>query len=220
MARPLAVFCDFDGTITERDMVVSICERFCPPAWKDVARDILARKKTLKDGVAELFAMIPSSKKDAVIAYAHEVVRYRAGFEEFLTFCRTNGLKFTVCSGGIDFFIRPLLAPFQDRIDRIVDIPSDFSGKFIALKHTNACETEGTCKLKVMQEYPESFSILIGDSITDLHGARSANRVYARDKLKTYLDEEKIAYHSFETFHDIIADLSAFAGSTHEKQPC
>ena len=220
MAKPLVVFCDFDGTITERDMVVSICETFCPPAWKDVARSILDRTKTVKEGVAELFAMIPSSKKDAIITYAAEVVRYRAGFQEFLAFCRKNGLRFIVCSGGIDFFVEPLLKPFKNMIDRIVSIPSDFSGETIRLRHTHACDSCGTCKVKIMQDYPATTSLLIGDSITDLHGATQANRVYARDRLKGYLDQEKIAYKPFETFHDIIADLSPFAGPTHEKQHC
>src|SRR5581483_439778 len=77
MARPLAIFCDFDGTITEKDMVVSICEAFCPPAWKDVVRDILDRRKTVKDGVAEMFAMIPSSKKAEIVEFAERTMRPR-----------------------------------------------------------------------------------------------------------------------------------------------
>src|SRR5687768_17399836 len=108
MAKPPVVFCDFDGTITERDMIVAVCEKFCPPGWERIKDDILARRTPVRKGVADLFAMIPSSKKADIIEYAHSIVRWRAGFKEFLGFCQTNGLLFTVCSGGIDFFIEPL----------------------------------------------------------------------------------------------------------------
>src|SRR5258708_4449814 len=112
MAKPLAVFCDFDGTITERDMIVTVCEKFCPPGWERIKEEILSRRKSVRAGVTELFAMIPSNQKDAIIRYAHDIVRWRSGFQEFLEFCKTNGLLFIVCSGGIDFFVEPLMAPY------------------------------------------------------------------------------------------------------------
>ena len=83
MAKPLIVFCDFDGTITEKDMVVRICEKFCPPVWRTIVEEILAQKKTVKEGVAEMFALIPSSKKDEVLHFALQTMRPRAGFQEF-----------------------------------------------------------------------------------------------------------------------------------------
>ena len=204
MPKPLTVFCDFDGTITEKDMVVTLCQKFCPNDWKPIVEDIVARKKSVKDGVVELFAKIPSSQKDALIRYAHEVIQWRAGFKEFLEFCKANALRFIVCSGGIDFFIEPLMKPFAPWIDRVVSIPADFSGPMIALRHTYACESCGTCKVKVMEEYPDTTKILIGDSITDLHGAHHADLVYARAKLKDYLDQDKVSYTPFETFFDVI----------------
>jgi 2-hydroxy-3-keto-5-methylthiopentenyl-1-phosphate phosphatase len=211
-AKPLIVFCDFDGTMTERDMVITLGEKFCPNDVHRIKDAILARRITVKDGVAELFAKIPSSQKDALIAYAQDIVRWRAGFQEFLEYCKANGILFIVCSGGIDFFINPLIQRFQPWITKTYSIPSDFSGPTIALKHSHACETCGTCKKKVMAEYPEATSILIGDSITDLHGAHHADIVFARAGLKDYLDKDKVSYYPFETFFDVIDTLKTFKG--------
>jgi 2-hydroxy-3-keto-5-methylthiopentenyl-1-phosphate phosphatase len=219
MAKPLTVFCDFDGTITERDMIVTLCEKFCPPGWERVKDDILSRKKSVKVGVAELFAMIPSSRKNDLIRYGQEIVRWRAGFQAFLEFCKTNGLRFIVCSGGIDFFVEPLMAPYKAWIDKIYSIPGDFSGPTIALRHPYGCETDGLCKVKVMAEYPDSIHLLIGDSITDLHGAQHANLVYARNGLKDYLDQEKVSYTPFETFFDVIKSLESFQGTPCPPHP-
>ncbi len=215
LAKPLTVFCDFDGTITEKDMIVKICEQFCPPGWETIKDQILSRQKTVRQGVAELFAMIPSSKKQEIIAYGKQVVRWRAGFQEYLEFCKANGIRFIVCSGGIDFFVEPVMAPFAAWIEKLYTIPSDFSGPMIQLRHPYGCESEGICKARVMAEYPETIQILIGDSITDLHGARAANLVYARNGLKDYLDQDKVSYHPFETFFEIIDSLKSFEG-----QPC
>lgn len=198
------VFCDFDGTITEKDMIVAVCDKFCPPEWKTIATEIMERRKTVKVGVAELFNLIPSSKREPIIAFANEFVRYRKGFPEFLDYCKNRGIEFVVCSGGIDFFLKPLMEPFRNKIDRIVCIPSDFSGPTIQLSHPYACDSCGTCKVKVMQEYPDARQILIGDGITDVHGATQAGLVYARNGLKGYLDQDGIAYQPFENFHDII----------------
>ena len=193
-------------------MVVTICEKFCPPGWERVKEEILSRKKTVRAGVEELFAMIPSSKKEAIVRYAQEVVRWRSGFPEFLQFCKDNGILFTVCSGGVDFFIEPLMAPYRKWIHKIYSLPSDFSGPTIRFTHPHGCETCGTCKAKIIAEYPKTISVLIGDSITDLHGAHHAKVVFARNGLQRYLDEDKISYYPFETFHDIIKTLSSFQG--------
>jgi 2-hydroxy-3-keto-5-methylthiopentenyl-1-phosphate phosphatase len=33
MSKSLVLFCDFDGTITEKDNIVAIMRRFAPPQW-------------------------------------------------------------------------------------------------------------------------------------------------------------------------------------------
>jgi 2-hydroxy-3-keto-5-methylthiopentenyl-1-phosphate phosphatase len=219
MAKPLALFCDFDGTITERDMVITLCEKFCPPGWEQIKDAIISRKKSVREGVAELFAMIPSAKKQDLIDYAREVMRLRKGFQEFLEFCQANGIRFIVCSGGIDFFVDPLMAPYHKWIHKLYSIPADFSGPMIRLRHPYGCETCGTCKVKVMAEYPETIKILIGDSITDLHGAHHANVVFARNGLKDYLDQDKVSYSPFETFFDVMKRLSEFTGAPCNSHP-
>jgi 2-hydroxy-3-keto-5-methylthiopentenyl-1-phosphate phosphatase len=216
-AKPLAVFCDFDGTITERDMIITICEKFCPPGWERVKEAVLSRRQSVREGVAELFAMIPSSKKNEIIAFAQSVVRYRQGFEEFLQFCKENGLLFIVCSGGVDFFVEPLLAAYRSSIHKIYSMPADFSTPTITLQHPYGCDICGTCKVKVMAEYPETIKILIGDGVTDIHGAHHANVVFARNGLQKYLDEDKVAYFPFETFYDVIDKLKTFRGHPHEE---
>ncbi|MCA9773412.1 MAG: methylthioribulose 1-phosphate dehydratase [Myxococcales bacterium] len=204
------IFClDFDGTITARDMIVSIAEAFCPPEWEAVKDAILDRRLDVRAGVARIFAMIPSARRDEIVAFARKHAVIRPGFEAFLEDCARRRIPVHVVSGGVDFFVEPVLAPFRDRLGDVYWIEGDFSGPTIALRHPWGSETEGTDKVRILRRYPGERTALVGDSVTDLPAARVADLVYARDRLQGYLDEEARPYAPFETFDDIRADLAA-----------
>ncbi|MBO9600838.1 MAG: hypothetical protein J7559_23820, partial [Cohnella sp.] len=46
--RKPVLFCDFDGTITLNDNVISVMQHFKPEGWEAIAREIVAGTKTLK----------------------------------------------------------------------------------------------------------------------------------------------------------------------------
>ncbi len=206
--RKAVVFCDFDGTITTEDMIVGVWRQFAPPGWESDVRGIFEGRQTLKDGVAAVFAKIPSAKEDEIIAHVQRIVKFRQGFAPFLDFCEASGVGFTVCSGGIDFFVHPVLAPYRARIKKIYTIPADLSGPMIRLRHTMTCGSCGLCKAMAMEEHPGAFKILIGDSLTDLHGAEKADLVFARAKLKEILTQQGKPFEPYETFDEIRETLT------------
>ncbi len=222
--RKPVVFSDFDGTITERDVIVMIMEAFAPPEWKQIVHRILdERTLSIRDGVTQLFHLIPGSKKEEIIRYVNENVRFRQGFEAFLAFCRESDIPFLVVSGGVDFFIEPVLAPVRDQLEDVFCNTATFPDNRIELgfPYLRAdCETCGQCaccKLGIMSRYPrdEYFHIAIGDSITDLSMARQADLVFARARLRNYCDEEGISYIPFETFDDVQQVLKDRLAVTH-----
>ena len=91
------IFSDFDGTITERDVIVMIMDKFAPPEWTHIKAKILyERTITLKDGVEKLFSLIESSKKAQIIDFVKKEVKLRAGFIEFLDFCQANEIRILI----------------------------------------------------------------------------------------------------------------------------
>ena len=58
-----------------------------------------------------------------------------------------------------------------------------------------------------MDAHPGVRRVLVGDSITDLHGAEHADQVFARGRLSGFLDQRGIPYQPFETFVDIKASM-------------
>ena len=201
------LFCDFDGTITIEDLIVAVWRRFAKAGWERQMEAILERRKDLREGVAEIFAGIPASRASEIVEHAENVVQFRPGFPELLAYCPESSIDFVVASGGIDFFVEPVLEPYLSWISKIYTIQSDFSGEFIRLFHPFGCETDGLCKAKVLEEYPRSYRIFVGDGLTDLHGAQEADMLFARGQLAAILDQQGRDYVPFDTFFDVIDGL-------------
>ncbi|BBH19663.1 2-hydroxy-3-keto-5-methylthiopentenyl-1-phosphate phosphatase [Paenibacillus baekrokdamisoli] len=205
------IFCDFDGTITENDNIIAIIRHFNPPGWETIVNDIVGQRKSIRQGVGELFQLLPSSKKQEVIEYAIKNARIRAGFTDLLDYCAKNDVEFYVTSGGIDFFVYPLLAPFDIELDHIYCNGSDFTSEQIEITWPHACEGDctnecGMCKTSIIRRFPaDTYTrILIGDSVTDFEGAKIADIVFARSHLTLKCKELGLAYYEFETFHDVL----------------
>ncbi|MBB3110451.1 2-hydroxy-3-keto-5-methylthiopentenyl-1-phosphate phosphatase [Paenibacillus phyllosphaerae] len=208
------IFCDFDGTITVNDNIVAIIKHFNPPGWETIVDDIIQQRKSIQEGVGELFRLLPTSMKDEVIDYAISNVRIREGFEQMLEFTRQHDIEFYVTSGGIDFFVYPVLARFGIPEDHIYCNGSDFTGDRIEITWPHPCGDKcsnncGMCKPTIMHRFPTDrhHRILIGDSVTDFEGAKIADVVFSRSHLTTKCEELGLAHHEFENFHDIVATM-------------
>jgi 2-hydroxy-3-keto-5-methylthiopentenyl-1-phosphate phosphatase len=213
MRKKWMIFCDFDGTITERDMIISIMEKFGRPGWEMLKEDVLAGRISVESGVGQMFAQIPSEEKEQIVKYAQKTAKIRSGFKELLQYCRQEGILFLVTSGGIDFFVKPILSPYVDE-NRIFCNGSDFSGETIRILWPYGCDEHcdggcGLCKPAILRRYGanDAKRIVIGDSITDWKAAQMADHVFARSLLLEKCRESAIPHTPFHTFIDVIETL-------------
>jgi len=209
------IFSDFDGTITERDVIFIVMEKFAPPKWIQIKDKVLyERTITLKEGVEKLFNLVDSSKKNEIIKYVKEKVKLRQGFTEFLNFCKNEKFEFNVLSGGLDFHIEPVLEDFKDKL-KIFCNKANFNSEKIKIdykylpKDCSLCGDCGFCKIEIIEHFPKNkfTRILIGDSLTDLGAAKIADMVFARGDLIKYLEQEKISYIPFLNFYEVKEQL-------------
>ncbi|MGW9124681.1 2-hydroxy-3-keto-5-methylthiopentenyl-1-phosphate phosphatase [Paenibacillus chitinolyticus] len=215
--RQKIVFCDFDGTITVSDNIVAIMKHFDPPGWEAIVKRLVEERAiSVRHAVGEMFRLLPSSRQQEVIQFAISNAVIRDGFSDFVAYCKQNGIKLLVTSGGIDFFVYPLLESFDIPREHIYCNGSSFEGETIEILWPHACDEHcgadcGMCKTSIIRSYPadDYERILIGDSVTDFQGAKLVENVYARSHLIELCEELKLPYVPFETFHDIIRDLEA-----------
>ncbi|EJS70946.1 2-hydroxy-3-keto-5-methylthiopentenyl-1-phosphate phosphatase [Bacillus cereus] len=209
----IQVFCDFDGTITNNDNIMSIMEKFAPPEAEEVKQRILSQELSIQEGVFQLFQLLPTNLHDDIIQFLKETAEIRSGFHEFIQFTNDNNISFYVISGGMDFFVYPLLQGIIPK-EQIYCNETDFSNEYITVKWPHPCDHHcqnhcGLCKSSLIRKLSDTndFHIVIGDSITDLQAAKQADKVFARDFLITKCEENHIAYTPFETFHDVQVEL-------------
>ncbi|MFS0861798.1 2-hydroxy-3-keto-5-methylthiopentenyl-1-phosphate phosphatase [Fredinandcohnia sp. 179-A 10B2 NHS] len=209
MKKPI-LFCDFDGTITNTDNIIAIMKKFAPPEWVGIKDQILSQEIPIQVGVSQLFSLLPSDWKEEITDYITQHAVIREGFKEFVEFTQKQGIQLYVVSGGIDFFVEPLLEGLVP-LENIYCNKSDFSGERIRILWPYTCDTEcsnqcGCCKPTLIRSLAGSddYKIVIGDSITDLQAAKLADKVIARDFLVEKCTELGLKYAPFETFFDVI----------------
>ncbi|MFZ3589564.1 2-hydroxy-3-keto-5-methylthiopentenyl-1-phosphate phosphatase [Bacillus sp. DJP31] len=212
MKQPI-IFCDFDGTITETDNIISLMKKFAPSEWLEVKDQILSQDISIQEGVGRLFGLLSSNLKEDLIGFLKETVMIREGFSKFVQYTRDEEIPLYIVSGGIDFFVYPLLEGLIER-EYIYCNGSNFSLETIQILWPNECDENcsngcGCCKPSIMNKLagPDEHIIVIGDSITDFQAAKMAHTVFARDFLIEKMDELEKPYHSFETFYDVIETL-------------
>ncbi|WP_019413462.1 2-hydroxy-3-keto-5-methylthiopentenyl-1-phosphate phosphatase [Paenisporosarcina sp. TG20] len=209
MKKPV-IFCDFDGTITSKDNIMAIMKEFAPPEWEQIKDQILGQHISIQQGVTQLFNLLSTKQTKQITQFVLDQAQIREGFKDFVAYTKTQNIPLFIVSGGIDFFVKPLL---KDTIteDHIYCNIADFSGDTISIIWPHTCDELcsnncGCCKPSIIRKLSDdnTFKIVIGDSITDLQAATLADKVIARDFLIEKCQELDIPYEPFETFTDVI----------------
>ncbi|WP_026692253.1 2-hydroxy-3-keto-5-methylthiopentenyl-1-phosphate phosphatase [Peribacillus kribbensis] len=207
------IFCDFDGTITNSDNIISIMKAFGPEGWESLKDQVLNKEIPISEGVGKMFSLLKSSQKQEIIDFAVNHSEIRQGFKEFVDFAEEHRIPFFVVSGGIDFFVEPMLKDFIP-MEKVYCNKGNFNNEFIQIEWPHSCDELchnncGCCKPSIMRSIGSryDYKIVIGDSITDLEAAKKADLVIARDFLIEKCQEEGIPYKPFSTFNDCIKIL-------------
>ncbi|MBP0725963.1 2-hydroxy-3-keto-5-methylthiopentenyl-1-phosphate phosphatase [Bacillus sp. RG28] len=210
----IKVFCDFDGTITEGDNIVSLINQFAPPSIRPIKDEVLNGTISIRKGVETMFSTIPSAYQKDMTEYILSNTIIRDGFHDFVQFLDSEDYELTIVSGGLDFFVYPILADYLP-IEQIVCNRTDFSGETVKIHWEHSCDEQcendcGLCKPSVMRRLSsaEDKIIVIGDSVTDLQIAKQADFIFARDFLKEKCEELSLPYEPFNDFYDILQSLT------------
>jgi 2-hydroxy-3-keto-5-methylthiopentenyl-1-phosphate phosphatase len=203
------VFCDFDGTITTKDTFVSMVERFAPEASAQILPAVFRREITLKAAVEKMLGSIPAQDYPALIEFVAQQP-IRPGVKEFIEFLNNATIPFVVISGGLTGMVQAVLERQQllSGVAAIYAGEVKTTGNFLQPYSLISSDTEFVAKAIAMAQYSAEEKIAIGDSVTDINMSLAADLVFARDRLKQYLDEENkpyIQWHDFWEIRDYLA---------------
>ena len=206
-----ALLIDFDGTITEEDLLDTIASKFGDPdVYQEVDEGLDDGRLPLREVITREFAPVRRPLGE-VVDWELENVRIRPGFRELVAAADEHGWRLTVVSSGFHELIEPILEREGVEVDlhanRVEPRPD---GWRVLWQYGDDCGTCGeSCKRSVAEELAgESELVYVGDGYSDRCAAELADRVFAIRGLARYLDERGVAYETFQDFHDILRSLN------------
>jgi 2-hydroxy-3-keto-5-methylthiopentenyl-1-phosphate phosphatase len=192
---------DWDGTCTEVDGLHMLLEEFGDREVYEHMEGVLGAGLTLHEVIAAEIATI-KLPLDFAVAWMREHVTMRPGFEELAELATP-----IVLSSGFHELIEPVLAREQVELEvRANRLDARVDGWRPVWRDEAVCATCGeACK---RGSVTTGAFVFVGDGYSDRCVALAAERVFARDGLARYFDEQGKHYERFETLHDVAAALS------------
>ena len=199
---------DFDGTITETDLLDKIALEFGDPVvYQEVEDGLDAGTMPLREVIVREFEPVTApieEVRDWVLDHA----RVRRGFAGLVGTALRAGWQVHVVSSGFEELIRPVLE--REGVDGEVQLHANRvdarpDGWRVEWRYPDDCDDCGeSCKRKIL---PPGRVVYVGDGYSDRCAALAADRVFATRGLATYLADRGNPFEPFEDFVDVGAAL-------------
>jgi 2-hydroxy-3-keto-5-methylthiopentenyl-1-phosphate phosphatase len=200
------VVVDFDGTITERDTLDDVLERYAPEAYERAEAGLAAGELTLRECMEQEFAPVRGDPA-TIVAEAVDAAVVRPGFARFVRAAEAAGDRVVVVSGGFESVIRPVLA--REGVGHLPVLAHEArftpQGTTVEFRHWDDCTVCGEeCKRSIVAGLRNGDRVVyIGDGYSDRCAALAADRRFARRFLAEDLDQAGADYTPFDDFDTI-----------------
>jgi len=196
------IMVDWDGTATTEDTLIKAMEEFGDwQVYLDASAALERGEITLHEEIRRDVEGIKAPLED-VQRWLVDRIDLRPGFREF-----ADAHRPVIVSSNFRQLIEPILAKegleLEVRANEVEWHPDGWRGSF---RNGDACGTCGEpCK---RADLPDDENVVyIGDGYSDRCAAQAADRIFARDGLARYLDEQGVTYEPYEDFFEIAAAL-------------
>jgi 2-hydroxy-3-keto-5-methylthiopentenyl-1-phosphate phosphatase len=208
------VWLDFDGTLTDCDVVDALVRGYCATdEWRALEDAWQAGQIGSRACLAGQFSLIRIGDKELDRFLGS--VSLDPGTSDLLALLERYGVRATILSDGIDWFIERILRSHQLNPPPVRSNTLVRAGKIWRLDcphFLNTCSSAAAhCKCGSMErlETPGCRRIYVGDGRSDLCAARKADVRFAKGVLATRLEDEGLEFFPFMTLHDVCRVLDA-----------
>lgn len=207
---PIAYLCDFDGTISPRDIGAAFAERFSPDGAASRVPELetwMAGRTGHRELTRAQCALIRAGEAEA-LEFTRSF-RLDPRFAPFVREALGRGDAVMVVSEGLDFYLRDHLVR-----EGLGDLPWAANKLVFQPDGTvtpefpfadPACDSCGNCKAQHVRRYRSRgyHAVLVGDGTSDRHGALAADAVLARGSLLEWCRAEGLPCTAFSDFGDV-----------------
>lgn len=208
--------CDFDGTVTEKDISYLILDTFANGDWKKLVADYRENKISVDYFNKQAFAMVRASK-ETLTEFVRGKAKLRPGFKELIDYGHQRDFRLVIVSNGLDFYIDAILNDAGIRNIEVFAAQTKFCPEGIKVQYIGPDGNQANDGLKEI--YTKLFLaegyrlIYLGNGISDIYPARLAHHVFARDDLLLHCTKENIVCTPFTDLNDVVEDLKLLTES-------
>ncbi len=209
MRARYSIFCDFDGTVSVRDVTDVLLETYALPQWREIEEDWRAGRIGSLECMRRQVALLRCSPRqlDALA----DTVAIDRHFPNFVAACREAGVPVTIVSDGLDSIIRRVLrnhglADLPVRANRLEQLGEGRYALSFPYAQEGCLSASGTCKCALMRalRQPGTQAVLVGDGASDFCAAREvADFVLAKDALLRQCRELALPHAAYQDFSDV-----------------
>ena len=200
---------DFDGTISVKDTIDAMLEKFADPSWEEIEQEWLDGKITAVDCMSKQISMVRADHM--ALETFFRGIQLDASFLPFYKYV-TKFAKLVIASDGLDHAIKvatrnagwPEIPVYSNHLNFI---PQGISISY-PLRKNDCAGGNGMCKCAVAKSLAVNAMgpiVLIGDGKSDACISGMADIVFAKGSLIKHCEKKNIKHYKFQTFADVLA---------------
>jgi 2-hydroxy-3-keto-5-methylthiopentenyl-1-phosphate phosphatase len=212
-----AIFCDFDGTITEQDVTDQILSQWAHPSWREVEQLWMRGAIGSRECLERQMSLVKATPRE--LNELIDAVPVDPGFAGLYRLAQRRGVPFYVVSDGFDYVIGRVLKRIAINGEYRNGTHLFSSGLRVKpqrletfFPHAPApCEHGcATCKVGIIREHGRGHRpvVFIGDGLSDRWAVEEADLVFARHPLAAHCREKDIACLPFESLREVEQELA------------
>ena len=193
----MKIFCDFDGTITNLDLLdVIISHYYGVDKQKEFELDLINNKKEHNEQLYEIFTEIPYTLEEniRIINKIDNVIDLK--FRDFYENCKMYNIELYIISGGFKQIIEYYL-PY-------IDNKKIFANDYFNIDKNKLDKNKIINNIRE-ESGKEELYIYIGDGISDFLVVNNVNTLYAKKNsiLESYCKDNKYNCELFKNFNEL-----------------
>jgi 2-hydroxy-3-keto-5-methylthiopentenyl-1-phosphate phosphatase len=207
MKSRIAIFCDFDGTISRRDIGDLFFRDFGSVPVEDAFAERLAGAISGREALVEGCRNVRFDRA----RFLEWLRRFEIDpyFQDFIDFSQDREFELVVVSDGLDLYIREFLArngiarlPLYANGARVEGTALVPSFPFFNRLDCTEC---GNCKTSHLRrkQVEGYFTVYVGDGRSDRCPCESAHMVFAKGCLRDYCISRGIQHFQYRNFRDV-----------------
>lgn len=204
MRSPYFFAIDFDGTVTDADIIDVVLQRFAAPEWRDVEtqweRGLIGSRQCLEIQMSLVDSSL-AGLLDAIDDFTID-----GTFRDFIALLDERQMPYAVLSDGFQIFIERLLGSAGlARVPVYANLLQEEGGKLRTLfPYSRPDCSAANCKCRAVETLSRGLPVvLIGDGRSDFCVARKACHVFTKNKLTKHCRTNDIPHTPFDNFAEI-----------------